>query len=330
VTRTLTVAFAAATVAVGTSTPRVMTDAIAEVFVAATSPGGTAIHDLTAADVEVTSDGATLPVASLTPQSHAVSVVFLLDMSASARPVTFGDAAGRDLVKEIERTLAPALRADDTILVGTVARSIHIGPRVDVSAGAIKRAFERAFDQPDDSRAGPSPLWDGLAASVDALPAGPGPRAVVVYTDGRVTGSRLGMAEAGEHAMLAGVMVFVLHSGGEQLVAQGTTVDGKMFGARVRSDVHVRAVADATGGLYVPFRPPGAFFGGPMAIGKPEPLGAGFAKLVTGLRDMYSLKFTAPAADGRLHRIEVRTTRPDVTLRGPRGYVAPKGQEVRQ
>jgi hypothetical protein len=315
--------------AVSASAPRASTQTTAEVFIAATSPGGAAVRDLTAGDIEVASDGAPVDIASFAPQRHAVSVVFLLDVSASARIVSFGGTTGPELIKEIARMLTAALRADDVIMVGTVAKSIQVSPRIEVSADAIRRAFERAFDQPDVSRAGPSPLWDGIAASVEALPAGPGPRAVIMYTDGRVTGSRLGMAEAGEHAMLARVMVSVLHGGGDQFVAQGTTADGKMFGARVRSDVHVRAVADATGGLYIPFRPPGIFVGGglPMAV---EPLGAGFAKLATGLRDMYSLKFTAPVADGRLHRIEVRTTRPDVTLRGPRGYVAPKGQEVRQ
>ena len=49
-----------------------------------------------------------------------------------------------------------------------------------------------------------------------------------------------------------------------------------------------------------------------------------FSKIESDLRNMYVLGFTPPAdaRDGRFHRLDVTTTRPDLVVRSRAGYWA--------
>ena len=55
-------------------------------------------------------------------------------------------------------------------------------------------------------------------------------------------------------------------------------------------------------------------------------VGRALARVVDELHQAYTLRFAPTAFDGRLHALEVRVTKPDLTVRARRGYVAPRGQ----
>ena len=52
---------------------------------------------------------------------------------------------------------------------------------------------------------GPSPIWDAVASAARLLESQPGPRAIVLVTDGHATGNRLGVADAAAEAAQRGV-----------------------------------------------------------------------------------------------------------------------------
>ncbi|HXT70766.1 MAG TPA: VWA domain-containing protein [Vicinamibacterales bacterium] len=63
--------------------------------------------------------------------------------------------------------------------------------------------------------------------------------------------------------------------------------------------------------------------GGYFELRRASDLAATFARVAGELHQQYLLAFTAPVRDGALHRLEVRATRPGLTVRARRGYVAP-------
>lgn len=75
-------------------------------------------------------------------------------------------------------------------------------------------------------------------------------------------------------------------------------------------DPSLRALAEVGGGGYFELR-------------RASDLGSTFARIANELHQQYLLAFTAPARDGALHRLDVRVTRPGLTIRARRTYLAP-------
>jgi VWFA-related protein len=64
--------------------------------------------------------------------------------------------------------------------------------------------------------------------------------------------------------------------------------------------------------------------GGYFEMSRPVDLAATFSRVAKELHQQYLLAFPVPIADGALHTIEVRITRPGLTVRARRSYQAPK------
>jgi hypothetical protein len=54
-------------------------------------------------------------------------------------------------------------------------------------------------------------------------------------------------------------------------------------------------------------------------------LGRVLARLVADLHNGYTLEFAAPAADGQLHRLEVRVKKPGLKVRARQVYLSRQG-----
>ncbi len=74
-------------------------------------------------------------------------------------------------------------------------------------------------------------------------------------------------------------------------------------------DPNLRELADHAGGGY-------------FELTGTENLGATFARIADELHHQYLLAFTPQALDGKVHTLEIRLRRPDLTVRGRRTYVA--------
>lgn len=133
-----------------------------------------------------------------------VDVVLMVDVS---RSVAYGIVRpDRTLVHDAGVALASALEPGDAARVGTFGDAIVLDT-TRLHDGASVRA---AADALGDRLGGASPIWDALATAASALAVGAGRRAIVVVTDGRSTGNRLGFAEALDRLQRAHIPVFVV------------------------------------------------------------------------------------------------------------------------
>lgn len=187
---------------------------------------------------------------------------------------------------------------------GTVAVVIDTSLGNDEAAGL-------AITAPDvqrflvGQRYGPSAIWDGIDTAITALEKTAGTKGVVVVSDGRATGNKIGPADVSRHAWRAGVPVSAIVTA----PSQSFTI-GKNMLLLVHPEFSSQTVAADTGGQYV---------GHPAGSGLPS-LTAKVERIADELRKSYVLKFPAPA-DGLAHRVTVTVTRPGASVRVAKAYV---------
>jgi hypothetical protein len=133
-----------------------------------------------------------------------LSVVLVVDVSNSVtRPFVRRD---RTLVRDAGSALAGAIEADDTVRLGVFGDTIVVDP-LPLRDGAAIRARAEMMNVNGGSV---SPVWDALARAASALEADEGRRGIVLVTDGRSTGNRLGFADIVAQLRRAGIPVFVV------------------------------------------------------------------------------------------------------------------------
>ena len=272
------------------------------VDVAVEGTDGVALTGLTKEDFAITAGGATPPIELFAAGAEQpLSIVLLFDTSASVNDVT----SRGDVRASVEKWFLPRLAPGDRVHVGSFARQIAIGPALAGNPKELQPIIRKALDPREADTFGPSPIWDAVAAAVDALARTEGRRAVLLLTDGRATGNRLSLEEAEARAAAAGVAISVVGKDWEMVIQQ----DAKT-GVRVRPGVALERIASITGGLYLPDR------------GDPAAPGEILARLLADLRGRYTLGFTPPVRDGKPHELDIRVSRSGLTLRARRFYVA--------
>jgi VWFA-related protein len=140
-----------------------------------------------------------------------------------------------------------------------------------------------------------------------------GRRVVLVLSDGRNQpapgfGERfVTVVEVIERAQREDVMIYAvgLHSRyrGQAAMRMGLLDD--------LPDAELPRAAEETGGGYFEVRPQ-------------DDLAAAFVRVADELHSQYLLGFAPPAADGRLHRVEIKLTQRDLKPRVRRRYLAPE------
>jgi VWFA-related protein len=90
-----------------------------------------------------------------------------------------------------------------------------------------------------------------------------------------------------------------------------TTLSKTVWRADSEPDPGLTMLATDSGGRYFELQPQ-------------DDLSATFARVADELHRQYEIGYRVPSFDGKLHTIEVKVTRPGLTVRSRRGYVAPK------
>jgi Ca-activated chloride channel homolog len=271
--------------------------------VAVEDADGHVVAGLSRNDFDITTDGGARPIESFaTGREQPLSLVLLFDATTS-----MDSTIKRSVVRNgVEKWFADRLAPRDRVHVGSFARQTSIGPPISNNPKALLSAVHKALDPREADTLGPSPIWDAVDAAVAALANAEGRRAVLLVTDGRGTGNRLNPEEAALRAAAAGVAVSVVGEDWEMTIRQ----DGNT-GVRVRPGVALERIANATGGLYLPDR------------SNPPAPGPILERLLEDLHARYTLGFTPPVSDGKLHELDVRVRRPGLKLRARRLYAAP-------
>ena len=276
---------------------------------------GRLVGDLARDDFEIFDNGKRQNLTVFESSVQPISVVMLLDRSASMRTnFRLVEVAAGEFVK----ALLPA----DKARIGSFASRIQLDPRDFTSDRGELLTILRSELQP----AGPTPLWNAVSVGVTALRHQEGRRVILVFTDGvdsPMGGRTVGYSEAARSAQAENVMVYAIGLARERFVrgggfgggvrggAPGSGVLGRPDRLIEKPDSGLPRIAAETGGGY-------------FELIRGADLATTFAKVADELHRHYALGFEPAKLDGKNHRIEVKVKRPGLTVRARRGYLAAK------
>jgi hypothetical protein len=288
---------------------------------------------LTVNDFEVSRDQVPCVVDSASPADTRLAVALLLDVSSSSQ-VRFDH-----ILKAVRKFVVPTLRPSDRLSV------VRIGGKEGVVATPFTSAASEVVKAAETVLApsaghpmtvnlgfgyGPSPIWDAVDGAVTALRAERDTRGVILLTDGRATGNRVGIDEVVGRAVEAGVPVSVVGA----VVARVLRQDA-VTAARVRPKVFIEGMADETGGVYIDLFGIEPFFPAPTGTALTTPqlqwpqdeptivhwVGRSLVHAIEALRASYVVDVSCPTTTAGPHLLDVRVKRPGFDVRAPRAIV---------
>ena len=261
---------------------------IVPVFTTVTDKDQRLVTDLEREDFEVLDNDRPQPLAVFENQNEPISVVVMLDTSAS---MTLNlkflfQAAEQFLIR---------LFPGDKAKVGAFNDKIDISARFTDDRDDLI-AEVKSLDYGNGTR-----LFDGLMTGVEDVKSVEGRRVVLVFTDGEDTASRTGLGDVLTRARADDVMVYSIGLESEYF-------DGLRM-VRTRPDRSLRRLADETGGGY-------------FELKKTTELASTFTRVAQELHSQYILGFEATQLDGKVHKVQVRVKRPGLSARARRSYLA--------
>jgi Ca-activated chloride channel family protein len=250
---------------------------------------GRLIPDLERGDFEVYDNGRRQELTLFENTVQPISVVVMLDTSGSM-------TMHLDLLKQAATQFVIRLLPDDQARVGSFndRNKILLSPATFTSdRDELMRALRE-----DLQFGNPTALWDATDRSIDALADVAGRRVVLVFTDGGDNDS----ARSQKHVLT--------RAQGDEVMIYAIGLRARVRGQGVtQPDRGLRRVADDTGGGY-------------FELLRTDELNSTFTRVAQELHSQYMLGFTPQALDGKVHALEVRLTRPGLTTRARKSYVA--------
>jgi len=259
------------------------------IYATVTDANGRLVPDLERGDFEVYDNGRRQEVTLFENAAQPISVVVMLDTSGSM-------TMHLDLLKQAATQFVIRLLPDDQARVGSFSDRNKIRIRPD-SFTNDRDELMRALRE-DLQYGNPTALWDAIDRSMDALVDVAGRRVVLVFTDGGDNHSARNQKHVLTRAQAEEVMIYAIGLRA-QVRGQGVT----------QPDRGLRRVADDTGGGY-------------FELQRTDELNSTFTRVAQELHSQYVLGFTPQALDGRVHTLDVRVTRPGLTTRARKSYVA--------
>ena len=284
------------------------------IYATVSDVGGRLVGDLTRDDFEVYDEGKRQTLTVFENSVQPISVVMLLDRSASMRMnFRLVEVAAGEFVK--------ALLPLDKARIGSFASRIQLDPREFTSDRGELLTILRSELQP----AGPTPLWNAVNVGVTALRHQEGRRVILVFTDGvdsPMGGRTVGYSDAARAAQSENVMVYAIGLARERFVRGGSTIlGGSVRSAPGATTKPERVIEKPDSGLP---RIAAETGGGYFELIRGADLPSTFAKVADELHRQYALGFQPAKLDGKHHRLEVKVKRAGLTARARRGYVAQK------
>jgi VWFA-related protein len=207
-------------------------------------------------------------------------------------PSVFGVASRmQSAVRELVARLLP----DDRACLGTFSHVVSLDPALTSNRDALLQHL--ADDAPFPAG---TALWDALEAGRATVAGEGGRRVVLMFTDAADNSSRSDIVDVRTALEKDGVMTYAV-------------------GVRGREGLQVReltAITRATGGWYFEMK-------------TDDDPAARMQQVADELHRQYAMGFTPRALDDRMHRIEVRVTKPGYTVRARRAYFASSKANVR-
>ena len=263
---------------------------LVDLFVTVTDNDSRLVPSLTREDFEVYDDDALQELVVFENSVRPISVVVMLDTSASM------ELNRRRLMAGAEQFLIRML-PDDRGRVGSFNDKVDIEPTDFTGDRDELISWLPNLDFGNATR-----VYDAAAASLSALAEIPGRRVVLLFTDGDDTNSDAGSDDVLDQAIADEVMIY-------SIGFESNYFNGVRF-VQTRPDRNLRKFAEETGG---------GFF----ELTEAADLGPTFTRVAQELHSQYLLGFTPTRRDGKLHNLEVRIKKRGMKARSRRSYIAP-------
>lgn len=271
---------------------------------------------LTRDDFIVTVDDVEVPVGDSVVDDGPVSVVVMIDVTAST--VWPGPEGRAETERPLNEDLLAQFRKEDRVRFASVARRVIMASGFTTDRRLTRQGLIDAMAPRSEERSGPSPIWDALDSALSALEPEPGRRAVILISDGKATGNHKDLSEVADRAIALGIPVSTVATGqGPVILAQASNQN-----ALVRPGLAMERLSEATGGMAVAMADRNGSLVNPNP-NKPSPLTA----TVLALRRVYRISVTTGHTDGQFHRVTVRTRDGNHRVRARAAFRAPGGQE---
>jgi VWFA-related protein len=278
-----------------------------------TGGDGLPVAGLEQGDFQLLADGQPHAMSSFVAGPSPVSVVLLLDTSASMDGRVQPGTAPIGLAAALQTWPSADELSSHRWQIGRISRSTALPATFSSEPGAIREGIRAVLDVPAVDRFGPSPVWDTVNAGLTALESTPGKRGVIVLTDGRATGNRLGVRDVILHAIAAGAPVNVISEARDDSMGLG---DRQVL--IVRPELALQLLTDQTGGSYVR-----AFsLEDATTPSTPAPqITSLLSRIVTELHQSYLLGFATTKSDGQVHKLDVKVSRPGLHVQTRKAYI---------
>ena len=245
--------------------------------------------DLLREDFEVFDDGQPAEIVLFENDVRPITVVVMLDTSASM------DLNRRRLMAGAEQFLIRMLPFDRA-RVGAFNDKVEIEPAEFIGDRDELIRWLPRLDFGNATR-----VYDAAATALEALSDVPGRRVVLLFTDGDDTNSNASSRDVMNRAIADEVMIY-------SIGFESNYFNGARY-VTTRPDRNLRRFAEETGGGY-------------FELTEAADLGPTFTRVAQELHSQYVIGFT-PRRDGRLHEIEVRIKQRGMQARARRSYAAP-------
>lgn len=258
------------------------------IYATVVDASGRLVPDLAQADFSILDNGKPTDVTLFSNESQPFTAVVMLDTSASM-------TANLKLLNRAAEQFLLRLLPVDKAQVGA------FNDKIQLSGTFTNNRDELIGDLNDLYFGNPTRLNDGIGAGLDALQGIEGRRVVLVFTDGEDTSSKTGFKTVLERARDEEVMVYSI--GLESEYFNGMRI------VKTRPSRDLRKISDETGGGY-------------FELVKSAELAPTFTRVAQELRSQYLIGFAPTALDGKVHKLEVKVTKPGMTVRARRSYLA--------
>ena len=260
-------------------------------YVTVTDSSRRLVPNLVQSDFEVFDDEEPQEIVIFENQVQPISVVVMLDRSASM-------TANLDLLDAAAEQFLLRLLPDDRGRVGGFSDKIEVHP------AEFSGDRDELIDVLDELDFGnPTRLYDAVNSSIAELEPVEGRKVVLVFTDGDDTASLTGRGDVLDRAREQEVMVYAI----------GLEADYFNGVRRVQTkpDRGLRRLAEETGGGY-------------FELKETDDLGPTFTRVAQELHSQYMIGFTPQVQDGKVHSLEVNVKQRGMDARARRSYVAPQ------
>lgn len=311
-------ALVAAALDVGWSAPAAQEQAyrggtdIVAVYATVTDVTGHLVPDLQKTDFIVSDNGKKQPIVVFSNDIQPITIIVMLDRSGSM-------VENYGVVREATDTFITKLMPADKARIGSLSHNISILPEKFTSDQQVLHNVVRYGMEP----AGPSPIWTAVDRSITALLPEGGRRVVLLFSDGHDNTERgqvhTDVKDVMWRSKVDEIMIYAIGfaSEGAQLSAPYIRGwPGMPRGGQPQWTKHVeppdpalKELASESGGGY-------------FEMDERLNLSETFARVADELHHQYLLGFVPAKLDEREHKLEVKVTRPEMTVRARKSYVA--------